>query len=139
MKKLLFIFTMALGLATTSFAQSGTISAQNADAIKNFDGIAGNFQYALSAKENLNVNYALTPKVLTSTAHFMLHTPDPMPLSAIITDASGKTVLTWTPETKVYLYNVNWNIASLNSGVYTVKIFMDKDPKSIFQFNFNKQ
>lgn len=138
MKKLLFIFALALGFAQTSKAQTSTVSAQNADAVKNYDGVAGHFDYALSATERVNVNYALTPKKPTTVAHFMIHTPDPMPFSATVSDASGKVVYTWKPETKVYLYNVDWNVSALASGNYTVNIYMGTDKKSIYQFSFNK-
>ena len=139
MKKLFTILFLALGFSASSSAQSATVSAQNADAVKNYDGVSGNFGYALSASETLNVNYALTPKSPVNTAHLMLHTPNPMPLSAKIMDASGKVVLTWTPETKVYLYNVDLNVSSLKTGTYTVNLYMGTDSKSIYNFSFNKQ
>ena len=139
MKKLFLIVVIAIGFNMDSIAQSATISKANADAINNLDAIAGNFGYALSATETMNVNYSLTPKNPTSTANLMLHTPDPMPLSVKILDESGKTVLSWVPETKVYLYNKSLNLASLKAGTYTVNIFMGADKKSIHQFNFTKQ
>lgn len=139
MKKLLFAIVVTLGFGFQSSAQSGTIAKPNADAIANYDGVRGNFGYPMSATETLNVNYELTPKYPTTTANLMLHTPDPMPLSAKIMDASGKVVLSWTPSTKVYLYNATLNTASLASGIYTVNIYMGTDPKSIHQFTFTKQ
>jgi hypothetical protein len=69
----------------------------------------------------------------------MIQTPDPMPFSATITNASGKVVYTWIPETKVYLYNADWNISSLSSGTYNVNIYMGTEAKSIYQFSFTKQ
>lgn len=139
MKKVIFIFALALGFGFNVNAQSGVISAQNAEAIANYDGVAGRFEYALSATENMNVNYAITPKHPTSIAHFMIHTPEAMPFSAKVSDASGKIVYTWTPVDKVYLYNANWNVASWANGTYTVNVFMGADPKSIYNFTFTKQ
>lgn len=139
MKKLLFIFTLALGFTVNAKAQTGAIATQNADAIKNYDGVRGNFEYALNARERVNVNYALTPKNPTTVAHFTVHTPDAMPFWATVSDASGKTVYTWKPEQKVYLYNADWNIASLSAGTYTVKIYLETDKKSIYQFDFTKK
>ena len=139
MKKLLFIFSIVLFCESSANAQSATISKANADAINSFDGISGNFGYALSATEAMNVNYSLTPKNPTSTANLMLHTPEPMPLSIKIMDESGKTVLSWVPEAKVYLYNKSLNVSSLKAGTYSVNIFMGTDKKSIHQFNFTKQ
>jgi hypothetical protein len=139
MKKLFTILFLALLLREETSAQSAVVSPQNSEAVKNYDGVAGNFGYAISATETLNVNYSLTPKNPTTIAQLMLHTPNPMPLSAKIMDASGKVVLTWTPETKVYLYNVDLNVSSLKSGTYTVNLYMGTDPKSIYNFNFNKQ
>lgn len=138
MKKLLFIFTIALGFTTASKAQSADISAENANAINNYDGVRGNFEYALNDRERVNVNYALNPKNPTTVAHFMLHTPEAMPLWATVTDAAGKVVLTWKPEQKVYLYNADWNVSKLTSGTYTVNVYMDAEKKSIYQFNFSK-
>ena len=105
MKKLLSILSIVLFCGYSANAQSATISKANSDAVNNLDAIAGNFGYALSATETMNVNYSLSPKNATSTANLMLHTPEPMPLSIKILDESGKTVLSWVPETKVYLYN----------------------------------
>jgi hypothetical protein len=121
-------------------AQSeSSVSAQNADAVKNYDGVRGNFGYALSATETMNVNYALTPKNPSTVAHLMLHTPEAMPMSAKIVDATGKVVLTWTPEKKVYLYEVDLNVSALGSGSYTVQLYMGTDKKSMYNFSFNKQ
>ncbi|MES2477950.1 MAG: hypothetical protein V4561_02610 [Bacteroidota bacterium] len=139
MKNLIFIFALVIGCSLNSSAQTSTISTQNSDAVKNYDGVRGNFDYALSATERLNVNYSLTPKNPSTVAHLMLHTPDPMPLSAKIMNAAGKVVMTWTPDTKVYLYNADLNIASLEAGTYTVNVYMGSDSKSIHNFSFSKQ
>jgi hypothetical protein len=139
MKNLLLTLLFGFSFSVGATAQSSSVSSQNADAVRNYDGIMGHFDYVLNSRETMNVNYALTPKNLVNTAHLMLHTPDPMPLSAKIMDAAGKVVLTWVPETKVYLYNTELNIASLASGVYTVHFYMGTDSKSIYNFNFNKQ
>jgi hypothetical protein len=138
MKKLFLIVVIALGFNIDSTAQSATISKANADAVAAVDAVAGSFGYALSATETLNVNYSLSPKNPTTTANLMLHTPDPMPLSAKIMDASGKVVLSWTPTNKVYLYQSSLNTSSLKAGVYSVNLYMGTDKKSIHQFTFTK-
>jgi outer membrane lipoprotein-sorting protein len=138
MKKLFLIVVIALGFNMASTAQSATISKANADAVNNLDAVAGSFGYALSATETLNVNYSLSPKNPTTTANLMLHTPDPMPLSAKVMDASGKVVLSWTPANKVYLYQATLNVSPLKSGVYSVNLYMGTDKKSIHQFTFTK-
>lgn len=139
MKKLFFVFALALGFAPSTYAQSGIVSAQNADAISKYDGIMGHFDYALNAREHVNVNFGLTPKNPTNVAHFMIQTPDPMPFSATVTDASGKVVYTWVPSNKVYLYQADWNVSALKAGAYTVNIYLGKESKSIHQFSFTKQ
>ena len=139
MKKLFLIVVIAIGFNMDSIAQSATISKANADAINNLDAIVGKFGYALSSTETMNVNYSLSPKTPSTTANLMLHTPNPMPLSAKIMDESGKVVLSWSPETKVYLYQTSLNISSLKVGIYTLNIYMGEDKKSIHQFNFTKQ
>jgi hypothetical protein len=138
MKKMLLVSSLALVCSFASTAQSATISKANADAVTNLDAVAGSFGYALSATETLNVNYSLSPKNPTTTANLMLHTPDPMPLSAKIMDASGKVVLSWTPTNKVYLYQSSLNTSSLKAGVYSVNLYMGSDKKSIHQFTFTK-
>jgi hypothetical protein len=138
MKKLFLIVVIALGFNIDSTAQSATISKPNADAITNLDAVAGSFGYALSATETLNVNYSLSPKNPSTTANLMLHTPNPMPLSAKIMDQSGKIVLSWTPSSKVYLYQTSLNVSSLKAGVYSVNLYMGEDKKSIHQFTFTK-
>jgi hypothetical protein len=138
MKKLFLIVVIALGFNIDSTAQSATISKPNADAIANLDAVAGSFGYALSATETLNVNYSLSPKNPSTTANLMLHTPNPMPLSAKIMDQSGKIVLSWTPSSKVYLYQTSLNVSSLKAGVYSVNLYMGEDKKSIHQFTFTK-
>lgn len=138
MKKLFLIVVIALGFNMASTAQSATISKANADAVTNLDAVAGSFGYALSATETLNVNYSLSPKNPTTTANLMLHTPDPMPLSAKVMDASGKVVLSWIPANKVYLYQATLNVSPLKSGVYSVNLYMGTDKKSIHQFTFTK-
>ena len=138
MKKLFLIVVIALGFNIDSTAQSATISKANADAVAAVDAVAGSFGYALSTTETLNVNYSLSPKNPTTTANLMLHTPDPMPLSAKIMDASGKVVLSWTPTNKVYLYQSSLNTSSLKAGVYSVNLYMGTDKKSIHQFTFTK-
>ena len=139
MKKLFFVFALALGFAPSTYAQSGIVSAQNAEAISKYEGTMGHFDYALNAREHVNVNFGLTPKNPTSVAHFMIQTPDPMPFSAKVSDASGKVVYTWTPANKTYLYQAEWNVSGFKSGTYTVSIYLGKEEKSIYQFSFTKQ
>lgn len=139
MKKVLFLFLGAIALTNQSKAQSSVAaSPQNTEYAKKFDGIAGNFTYALNSRENLNVNYSFTPKRPVDVANFMVHTPDPMPFWATITNSSGKVVFTWKPEQKVYLYRTDWNLSKLGSGDYTVNIYLETDKKSVYQFSFTK-
>ncbi|MBL7713102.1 MAG: hypothetical protein JNL13_11575 [Chitinophagaceae bacterium] len=138
MKKIIYVFLVVLG-SVSAQAQSKVTSNANEDAVKNYDGTAGHFEYALNSRERVNVNYALTPRNPVTTARFMIHTPDPMPFSATIVDASGKTVYTWKPGQKVYLYNADWNLTALKSGAYTVKVFLENEPKSVYEFQFSKQ
>jgi len=141
MKKLLFIFALAFGIGCSATATAQTAKAVNLneEAVKNYDGIGGSFLYKLNERESLNVNYALTPKSPSNTAHFFIHTPDARPFSAKIADAKGKTVYTWQPQDQNYMYDADWDIASLKAGVYTVKVFMGKEAKSIHEFSFTKQ
>lgn len=138
MKKILFALSLAFCFSNPSNAQSSTVSKANIDAVSNYDGILGRFDYSISPTEHLNVNYSLTPKNPATVAHLMLNTPDPMPFSAKILDDKGNIVLNWIPESKSYLYNADLNIASLSSGAYTIHIFMGKEPNSIYHFSFNK-
>ena len=138
MKKIINILLIVIG-SISAQAQSKAASNANEEAVKNYDGTAGHFEYALNSRERVNVNYALTPRNPVNVAHFMIHTPDPMPFSATIVDAAGKTVYNWKPEQKVYLYNADWNVAALKCGSYTVKVFLENEPKSIYEFQFSKQ
>lgn len=139
MKKLLMISGILLGIGVHGYAQSGVIAKANADAVANYDGVAGIFTYPLSATERLSVSYGITPKHPVSTAVLTLHTPDPMPLSAKIFNAVGTEVLHWVPAKKVYLYQESLNVSSFPAGLYTVKLYMGSDPKEIHSFNFTKQ
>jgi hypothetical protein len=139
MKRIFLSLTVFLGCFAVTNAQSKVASNANEDAIRNYDGTAGHFEYALNSRERVNVNFALTPRNPVTVAHFMIHTPDPMPFSATIVDASGKTVYNWKPEQKVYLYHADWNVAALKSGSYTVKVFLENEPKSVYEFQFSKQ
>ena len=137
MKKLFVTFAIVLGLGTVSKAQSAVVNA-NEEAVKNYDGVRGNFLYPLNDREKVNVNYDLTPKHPTSVAHVTIHTPNPMPFSANITDAAGKVVHTWKPESQVYLYKADWNIEKLPAGKYNVNLFMGDNKQSIYTFQFSK-
>ncbi|MBL7711332.1 MAG: hypothetical protein JNL13_02660 [Chitinophagaceae bacterium] len=138
MKRIILSLALMAGCFAAADAQSKPGLNANEEAVKNYDGTAGHFEYALNSRERVNVNFALTPKSPGHSARFMLHTPDPMPFFATIVDASGKTVYRWKPEQKVYLYTADWNLAALKSGSYTVKIFLENDPKSIYEFQFSK-
>jgi hypothetical protein len=138
MKNLLLTLLCGLSFSLESIAQSSSVSSQNEDVVSSYDGITGRFEYPLNASERLNINYTLTPKKPTTVAHLMLHTPDPMPLSAKILDENAQVVLTWTPETKTYLYQTDLNVSSLPIGSYSVHLFMGTEPKSIYHFSFNK-
>ena len=139
MKKIYYILSIACFLSVTVEAQPAVTANANEEAVKNYDGTAGHFEYAVNSRERMNVNYALTPKHPVAVAHFMIHTPDPMPFSAVIVDATGKTVYRWKPDDIVYLYHADWNISGLKSGSYTVKVFLENEPKSVFEFRFSKK
>jgi hypothetical protein len=139
MKKVLILFLGAIAFTNLSQAQSAvTASPLNTEYAKKFDGVAGNFTYALNSRENLNINYSFSPLHPADVAHFMVHTPDPMPFWATVSNSSGKVVYTWKPEQKVYLYKTDWNLSKLGSGEYTVNIYLETDKKSIYQFKFTK-
>lgn len=139
MKKILLTVAVIIGLFSNVKAQSATIANANQEALKNFDGLRGNFLYALNEREKVNVNYEFTPKSPSAVASMMIHTPNPMPFWATITNASGKTVFTWKPEQQVYLYRANWDIAALPAGSYTVNLFMGEQKGRIFHFQFDKK
>lgn len=138
MKQLFLIFALFAGAATSSFAQSSKPVNQNEEAVKNFDGTGGRFEFALNERERVNVSYALTPKKPTATARFMIHTPMSTAFSAAIVDASGKTVYNWKPQDVAYAYDVNWNLSALAKGEYTVKIFLNNKAESVNEFTFSK-
>jgi hypothetical protein len=138
MKKVLIMSVLMLNFVPKSEAQSSLGAPQNTEYAKKFDGIAGHFEYALNARERVNVNYSFSPLHPTDKASFLLHTPDPMPFWATVSDASGKVVYTWKPEQKVYLYKASWDLSKLKSGTYTVNIYLETDKASIFQYNFSK-
>ncbi len=135
MKYLFLAFMLGCALSNNSFAQTSS----SLNTVKEFDGVGGHFLYQLNEREKVNVNYSLTPKNPSNTAHFMIHTPSPMPFRANILDASGKKVFSWKPQQQVYLYNADWDISSLKKGNYTVQIFLGDEPKSIYEINFMKQ
>ncbi|HTN16696.1 MAG TPA: hypothetical protein VL092_03380 [Chitinophagaceae bacterium] len=138
MKRIILSLAVLSGCFAGAAAQSKTVSNANEEAVKNYDGTAGHFEYALNSRERVNVNFALTPRTPVQSARFALRTPDPMPFSATIVDASGKIVYRWKPEQTTYFYNADWNLDALKSGSYTVKIFLENDPKSIHEFQFSK-
>lgn len=137
MRNLFFIFLLVVCYGNSSIAQS-IVSKANTDAITNFNGILGRFDYALSETEHLNVNYCLTPKSPRTIAHLMLNTPVQMAFNAKVFDTKGKVVLNWSPESKSHQYDVDLEVGSLSSGEYTIHIYNDKQPNSIYHFSFNK-
>lgn len=139
MKKILLTVAVILALFSDLSAQSSSIANANQEALKNFDGIRGNFLYPINDREKVNVNYEFAPKSPAAAASMMIHTPNPMPFWATITNASGKTVFTWKPEQQVYLYRVNWDLSVLPAGSYTVNLFMGEQKGRIFNFPFDKK
>lgn len=139
MKRILLTFAVLIGLLSNVNAQSGSIANANEQALRNYDGIRGNFLYPINDREKVNVNYEFSPKSPTAAASMMIHTPNPMPFWANITNAAGKVVFTWKPEQEVYLYRANWDISTLAAGSYTVNIFMGEQKGRIFNFQFDKK
>lgn len=139
MKRILLTFAVIMGLFTNVKAQAVSAPNANQEALLKFDGIGGNFLYPINEREKVNVNYQFAPKSPTTEASVMIHTPNPMPFWATITDKSGKTMFTWKPETQVYLYEVKWNLAALPAGSYTVNLFMGEQKGRIFNFQFDKK
>lgn len=139
MKRILLTFAVIIGLLNNVNAQSASIANANQEALNKFDGIRGNFLYPINDRERVNVNYEFAPKAPSSAASMMIHTPNPMPFWATITNAAGKTVFTWKPEQQVYLYRANWDLKSLPAGSYTVNIFMGEQKGRIYNFQFDKK
>lgn len=138
MKKSAIILLSFLAITSTALAQTeGSIHPNNVAAARDASG--GRFELALNPSEKMQVAYELAPLHPVDKAHFLLHTPDPMPFTATITNSKGKTVYRWKPEQKVYLYQADWDLSGLKSGEYTVNIFTDNQAGSIHQFRFTKQ
>ena len=138
MKKLYYTLSLVFACAACAQAQSSPVPNANEEAVKNYDGTSGHFEYALNDRERVTVSYALAPKHPVNAAHFSIHTPDPMPFSAIVVDASGKTVYKWKPAQKTYFYQAEWDLVGLKSGAYTVKIFLENSQQSVNEFQFTK-
>lgn len=137
MRALICLAFYILGLIGIAYAQSAL--NPNEEYLKNQDALTGRFELPLNERERMNVNYSLSPKNPSSEALFLLHTPTPMPLTANVTDASGKVVYTWKPEQQVYMYNVRWDLSKLKPGKYDVNIFSNGSSEKVFQFVFVKQ
>jgi hypothetical protein len=138
MKKVLFILAALLGTISTE-ATAQAASPMNTEYDKDFNGVKGRFSYAVRPGEALQVTYKLTPLSPVNHAHIMLHTPDPMPLHATVSNSKGKVVFSWRPEQMVYLYDTDWDLSTLKSGEYTVNLYMGAEKNSIHHFNFTKQ
>lgn len=138
MKRTLTLVIAMLSLCFASKAQSAMGNPQNTEYPK-MDGVGGHFDYIMSARERMNVNYSLTPAHPADKAKLFLHTPEAMPLWATVTNKEGKVVLTWKPEVKNYIYNAELNISKFKSGDYTVNIYMGDEKNSIHTINFTKQ
>jgi len=138
MKTALIIFGLwgTLCYSTKVNAQASTPppSPINTNAEKAFDGRKGSFMYALNAREQVVVSYQLTPLHPVEKAQFMIHTPDPMPFYATVTNQKGKVVFKWQPAQMVYLYRADWDLSGLKKGEYQVNIFQGADKQSAHQF-----
>lgn len=116
-----------------------TSTAQTARNIDNATDVnRGRFAYALNEREQVQVSYSLAPLHPGAAAHFMIHTPDPMPFRATITNNKGKVVYNWTPQQLVHLYEADWNLSGLKAGDYTVNIFLGSDNTRVHYFSFQK-
>lgn len=138
MRKILFILAGILGTCSAD-ALAQTASPMNTEYDKHFDGLKGRFAYQVKPGEEMQVSYKLTPMSPEKNAHFVLHTPDAMPLHATISNAKGKEVYSWKPQQMVYLYESDWDLSGLKAGEYTVNLFMGTDKSSIYHFSFTKK
>jgi len=137
MKQVLIIFGLS-GMLCCNLKVSAQTSASapilNTNTQPAFDGTKGTFMYALNAREQVVVNYQLTPLHPSDKARFMIHTPDPMPFYAEITNEKEKVVFKWHPVQMVYLYEAEWDLSGLKKGQYLVHIFQGTDKQSAHQF-----
>lgn len=132
MKKLLL--SICLLSTVGAFAQQ---SNKEAVAIMEQKGYFGHFGYQLDEIHNINVNYAITPRVPTNEIQLTLHTPEPRPLSLVIEDMNGNAKLTWKPQQAVYLHETKVDVSALPAGKYKY-VIMWAD-KNAFEIPFEKK
>jgi len=129
MKKVIYILAVTLtvnGLVSSHAAPPPTTNLNELARIEQEKkGYMGNFTHVLEEKYQINVNYSFTPKVPTNEVEFLLHTPEPRPLSLAIKDANGKVVLQWAPENENYLHEGKLDVSKLKKGKYTYVIMWD--------------
>jgi hypothetical protein len=131
-KTLLLTGLCALFSYTASFAQSTGNRDMDTDVTK------GRFAYALNEREQVQVSYRLAPLNPSTTAHFMIHTPEAMPFRTTVTNSKNKVVYTWTPQSMVYMQEADWDLSALKAGDYTVNIFLGTDNTRVHYFSFRK-
>jgi hypothetical protein len=133
MKKALILFScLCVFTHTASLAQT----ARNIDT--DTDVTKGRFAYALNEREQVQVSYRLSPLNPSTTAHFMIHTPEAMPFRTTVTNSKNKVVYTWTPQSMVYMQEADWDLSALKAGDYTVNIFLGTDNTRVHYFSFRK-
>lgn len=126
MKNLFLLFALMISTGGyKTFAQAGTTSAANADAISKADRIVGNFQFPISTIETGLASYAVSPKNPSTSLEFYLRTADPMPFKATVTNAAGKVVYNWAPTVTLYEYIYNWDVSKFPSGTYSINLYYD--------------
>lgn len=139
MKNLFFLFALMISTGGyKTFAQTGTTSAANLDAISKADRIVGSFQFPISSTETGLATFAVSPKNPSASLEFYLRTADPMPFKATVTDAAGKVVYTWTPTVTLYEYMYNWDVSKFPSGTYNINFYYDSMPNIAHTVAFTK-
>lgn len=137
MKTTLVTLLCLIGTAgTTQDARAQTISSPNTAFLKHLDGVTGSFPYMLNDREQMQITYRLRPLNPGKKTHFMIHSPEPMPVHAIITNNKGKVVYTWKPEQVLHHYDVSWDMSALKNGAYTINLQLGDDKKNLHQIAF---
>jgi len=136
MRKLLLF----LALFGVNYAQAQTASATvpsppttvipNNQGHGSFEMIGGSFEVlkVVSGQTlHYGFNYMLYPKPFNSIINFKLSTANPQVLSGKIIDASGKTVIAWTPGNVGYRYKYTFDVSNLPVGNYHFDIYDDNN------------
>ncbi|MGN6569048.1 MAG: T9SS type A sorting domain-containing protein [Flavipsychrobacter sp.] len=134
MKKIFLLLALA-SLGQNVIAQSALQSENDPNRYwGHFDVI----KMTSKGEEHINVNYNLTPKPVGNTLNVNLNTPNPMALSIKVTDASGRTKLSWKPDQASTDYNKQFNLSNLAGGMYVVNVY-DANNNKVYSIPFSKQ